>query len=192
MAIRAAAIAKRDNVLMRRIFIGAMKSRGLKSRTSAALCAESPLVSNRSTSATALPPRARNARNAATPIASGATTPMPLIATRFPMAAPYSTPSTGFRSEYRRARLFPLRNRAARGSSPRARQARRLSSTGQNRPLQHASERDIAAAESVPSSQPSSTRLARARQARRLSSTGREPALQHASEQQRDVAAAES
>jgi hypothetical protein len=82
MASFAAATAMRESTFMRRIFIAGMNSFGLKSRTSAALCAVRPAVSKRSTSATAVSPEASSARNASTPIAPGAMTPMPVTGMR--------------------------------------------------------------------------------------------------------------
>ena len=90
MASFAAATPIRDNPFIRRIFIGAMKSFALKSLTSAALCAASPTVSKRSTSRMVVRPLASNARNASTPTASGATTPIPVMGMRG-IRAPDST-----------------------------------------------------------------------------------------------------
>src|SRR5436190_1248403 len=65
-ASRAAATVRRESWFMRRSFIGAMKSRGLKSRTRAAECEARPAVSKRSMGA----------------MAAGAIMPRPVMAMR--------------------------------------------------------------------------------------------------------------
>src|SRR5439155_26859753 len=63
-------------------FIGAMKSVGTKPRTNAAVWDRRPSVSNRSMVEAAVRPPASSALNASTPVAPGAMTPIPVIATR--------------------------------------------------------------------------------------------------------------
>src|ERR1043165_8613520 len=90
-ASRAAAMVRREGWFMRRNFIGAMKSRGLKSRTSAAACAARPAVSKRSMRV----------------IAEGAMMPRPVMAMRIAaIIARWATETRNAECECRMKKAF--------------------------------------------------------------------------------------